>query len=50
MMARLPNGMADLTVTSLFAHSADESCGSVSTLVRENFALFGAIRGLINTV
>jgi pimeloyl-ACP methyl ester carboxylesterase len=51
MMARLPHGMGhDLTVTSLFAHSADESCGSLPTLVRENVALFGAIRGLINTV
>ena len=48
---RLP--LADrqaLSVTGLFAHSADQASGTLVERVREKAAFFGTLRGLINTV
>ena len=47
----LPDGIAAaVTVTRLFAHSADEQPSSVAARMREGLILFRALQGMINAV
>jgi pimeloyl-ACP methyl ester carboxylesterase len=51
LMSGLPEGARrGLTVTGLFSHSADHAPGALSDRAREQVRMFGAIRGMINTV